>query len=908
MPLDSPVKMNANERLFRSLIEIAPDPVLVIDPAGTIAYASPSYAQIAGLRPEAAAGTNMFDRVHADDRPRLRSHVRELLCNPARSQTLELRWERTNGAWLSLILTLNELRSDSAVGMIVVHSRDVTVQRQAEREQRDGEARYRQLVELSPDGIMVHEGGIVIYCNPAAATIVGAKSCEQTVGRTMIDFVHPDSLTHAHSRVAQLDRGDPLAKADIQFLRLDGAVVDVEAVSAKFSIAGREYAHTVIRDITGRRKASDALRESEERFRSLVDSSGDGVVLQMADYSIAICNASAQRITGLTAEQMVGRAPRPEGWNAVQEDGTRFDLNEHPSIVALRTGHEASRMFGVSEASRPIRWISVNTRPLFRAGDALPYAAVSSVTDMTERVDAQRAERRAREAAEEASNAKSEFLANMSHEIRTPMNGVMGMVDLVLDTDLTPEQREHLEITKSSAEALLTIINDILDFSKIEAGRTELDPQPFRLGLTLDECVRTMAVRAHRKGLEFSAEVAADVPDALIADAGRLRQVIVNLVGNAIKFTELGEVVVTISLHSRDGDDVSLLVSVRDTGIGIAEEKQAIVFDAFTQADTSTTRQYGGTGLGLAISARLVEVMEGHLWVESTLGAGSTFNFTVRARCDTNASATVSASRPPRRISARPLRILVAEDNVVNQRVAVSLLERRGHSVALAINGRQAVEAVARERFDIVLMDVQMPEMGGFQATAAIRAAESADGKRLPIIAMTAHSMAGDRERCLEAGMDSYVSKPIDFSLLFEAIEGLTGGAPATVTTTEEQGIEAANDASGEQVLDRDLLLGLVGGDTKLLREVVDLFVLDCPLNVAAIRAALSADNVAGVTEAAHALKGAAASLAGGRVASVARRLETTNTLEGMPDLVDQLERELVLLVAALRQVSAGGA
>jgi signal transduction histidine kinase/CheY-like chemotaxis protein/HPt (histidine-containing phosphotransfer) domain-containing protein len=532
--------------------------------------------------------------------------------------------------------------------------------------------------------------------------------------------------------------------------------------------------------------------------------------------------------------------------------------------------------------------------------------------DISHRDEAARELLLAKNQAEAASRAKSEFLANMSHEIRTPMNGILGMIELLQHGQLSDQEKHYLNLMRTSAGSLLQIIGDILDLSKIEAGKMVLEEEPFNLHSALEAALTVVAMPAQQKGLRFVCDVDSHLPANIKGDSLRLNQILFNLVGNAVKFTDSGEIRLGIAIEEQTTDQVCLHFSVSDTGAGIPEEKLQSIFEAFTQADNSATRRFGGTGLGLTICRELVRLMGGRIWVESRVGTGSTFHFTTRFKVAEPVS--LPEARAETRLFARPaaraLKILVAEDNAINEVLIKELLTELGHNMTIAKNGKEAVAAFQRELWDLILMDVQMPQMDGLQATAVIRQTEQMRGKTspTPIIALTAHAMAGDRERCLGAGMNDYLTKPIHIPDLVRAIDRFAPTAPApAVDTPKPPSPVPVPRAALAKVFDFDVLLKRCRGNKTLAHEVARLYSEQAPTLLDDIRDALAKADGAQLERSAHTLKGSLAQMGAEAASKLALQLEQAgraNQLSDLDEVVNRLEEETATIADVLNNVT----
>jgi two-component system sensor histidine kinase/response regulator len=999
-----------------------------------------------GFRPEEISGedsqTLIVNLVHADDARRLRLHeprYRFQGVDDGQVVESEFRSRAADGSWRWLRCHEVIFRRDQAGEPLEILGtiEDITQRKMAED-------KFRILFEQSSDAhLLFHEQDGVFDCNEAALRLVGCDDRAQMLGR------HPAFLSaefqpdgsRSLEKCLEMDaiaRRDGYHRFDWWVRRLDdGSVFPCEVTLTTVDVAGYSVLMVVLHDLTGRKQHEEELTKARAQLMDAIESLDSGLVMYDARERLVICNKRYRELYRECAHLLVPGVAYEEILREFCRQGGHLEsgLSADDWITDRLCAHRRGQ--GVYEQRLAGRWVRIGDFPTSDGG------VVSLRTDITEIKRTQEELRIAKETAEAASRAKSEFLANMSHEIRTPMNGIIGMTELALDTELSVRQREYLSLVMSSADSLLAVINDILDFSKIEAGKLSLDPVPFSLRDALDETLQVLALRAHAKGLELVCRTTPDVPDALVGDAGRLRQVLINLVGNAIKFTERGEILLSVGLDELANATALVRFSVADTGIGIPSEKLEAIFQPFEQADGSTTRRFGGSGLGLTISANLVQLMNGEIGVDSQPGKGSTFWFAVAlevqsdsdagdrefdlhgfdrlpvlivddnatnrrileevlsswgalptcvdggpaalhaletattrgepfaaalidgmmpemdgldlARCirDRPAIADIrlilltSAGRPedttllrtldiascltkpvrrselfgvlmrvtaPRHwpgmtTSDRPrgsdapepltaghrLHILLAEDQPVNQKVAVRMLERLGHTAVVASDGKKALAALESGRFDAVLMDVQMPEMDGFEAVRIIRARERSSGNHMGIIALTAHAMQGDRERCLRAGFDSYLAKPIHQRDLEMALASLREA-------------QARSPESNNSVLDE--LSIICDGDESFCRELAQSVLCSTPDCLVGIDDALKAGDLANLAAQVHALRGISKTIGARALSDLCGGLEdlaNRGRIEGAACLAAQLGEEWYQVRTSLEQVVLTG-
>jgi PAS domain S-box-containing protein len=772
--------------------------------------------------------------------------------------------------------------------------------------------------------------GRIVYANRACEHVLGYSSAELR-GRAFFDLlVSPEGREQSRQRLEQAFSAGSASAFENEWITKSGESRRISFSNVPmFNEQGavQYYIATGI-NITERYRAEQELVRSETQFRSIWEASCEPMFLSGPGGSIAKVNAALERLTGVDGSLLEGA--NFAGLFKLEDQGTLREYFRARFASAMREHsferelHFAQGNSGVFEISATRVEIPGQTPQMLcilrdvteekRTAEQFARAKEAAEAANRELISANRSleetGRMAREMADRAealSAAKSDFLANMTHEVRTPLNGILGMTALALETELQPDQREYLELVKSSAEALLSLVTDVLDFSKYEAGKLGLDCVEFSVRTLLREVLRPLALRASVSGLVFESGVDDPVPDALVGDPTRIGQVLRSLVGNAIKFTNAGKVSVRVHAESMQGSRVILSFSVADTGIGIPREMHRLIFEPFTQADGSTSRKYGGTGLGLSISAGIVELMDGKIWVESEPGEGSTFYFTIALELPTKeptADGALAAHGKPDS-AKRKMRILVAEDNSVNQRLAARVLEREGHSVTIAGSGQEAVDLFEERPFDLILMDVQMPGLDGLQATSRIRDRERGSARHVPIVAMTAQAAESDRLRCLESGMDAYVTKPVHIPALLKMIESVSGGGKSVNAELAGEGSQV--EAQLRQ-LDEALALSRVGGDVELLKEVIGLFLSDYPTTFEKIKCAVAASDATALEHSAHSLKGSVSTFGAGRAFEAAFVLEKqgrTGDLRDAQHGLHELEHALEALRPELESLQA---
>jgi two-component system, sensor histidine kinase and response regulator len=738
------------------------------------------------------------------------------------------------------------------------------------------ETQYQWFFEKSPlpAWIVDSETGRFLFVNDAALRRYG-YSRDEFLATTVAQLqLQGDAGTPAQ----QIDGrpGPDGVTGACRHRRKDSSVIQVRSISETVTLAGRPAVLTLVVDqgheeALGPLQIERTLEESERHYRALVENASDIITVLTVDGVIQYMSPSVQRLLGYGMSELLGRRA--------------FELI-HPDDAAIVRGAMERAL------TSPSRKIPVAFR--FRHGDgswrvlesighasAGPTGASTIIVnsrDVTERKVAEEKQqslvlelRAAQLAADAAMRAKSEFLASMSHEIRTPMHAVLGLTELILDSTLTAEQRRHLEMVRDSGTALLALLNDILDLSTIEADRVELEAIPLDLESLIRSTVNFFAVAGHDRAVAFVVHIGPDVPPLVRGDPTRLRQILTNLLGNAVKFTAQGEVVVSATLDGLENDQAVMRLAVRDTGIGIPQEKIATLFREYSQLDASTTRRYGGTGLGLAIARHLTHKMGGELTVASEVGKGSEFGFILRMPVVPGAASSVTADSMALRSAAADsrLRILLAEDNAVNQEVAAAMLRKRGHDVTVVDNGLKAVAAATPGAFDVVLMDIHMPEMDGLAATAAIR--QRPGGADLPIIALTADALMGERERCLAAGMTDYLAKPFHSHELFAIVETRRTLPDAVRVAAAVQAPQVPGPPADVEAFRATMRQA---GAEDAVERILDTFVLDAPGRSAQLAAAITSGRASDIRATAHAYKSAAGCIGARALASILLTIE----------------------------------
>ncbi|HEV3331599.1 MAG TPA: PAS domain S-box protein [Bryobacteraceae bacterium] len=856
--------LRESEERFRIMADGCPTSLWVTDREGGAQFVNRAYAEFFGVTHEQAEGRKWHALIHPDDASEYVAAFQRAVQDHT-PYNAEARARRADGEWRWIASHAEPRFSPS--GKYLGHvglSPDITERRQAEEALQFQHSLIHAIHEVSLDGILVVSNENRVVSHNKRFLDVWQISLDR-IPDAALDPILPLAVGRVKDpggflmRIAELN-ADPYAKDHCEIELKDGRTL--ERYSTGLRADSGQYLGRVwfIRDITGRKQAEQALHRSEEKFRQLAENLREVFwMMPPAGDEILYVNPAYEQIWGRTRDSLY---QNPMSWI---ESIHPADREQACSVFGRQIQGEAlDSEYRIRTPDGCEKWIRDRAFPIRdQAGQLIRVAGIAD--DITEQKRYEAELIHARKGAEAANEAKSRFLANMSHEIRTPMNGVIGMIQLLEETDLTAEQRQYVDIAEASGRALLSLIDDILDLSKIEAWKMKLESKTFHLRTAVGDVVQPMRLQAGAKGLTFQTRVSPAIPELLTGDVYRLRQVLTNLCANAIKFTEHGVIALDAALESQDDGKATIRFSVTDTGIGIRPDHVTVIFSPFTQADDSTTRKYGGTGLGLTICKQIVEMMGGAIGVDSREGEGSSFWFTVVLALPVGepqqhmSESLQRHSVGPRATTrkGRQARILVAEDNATNRQVALAQLKKLGYQADAVTNGAKAAEAVRQEHYDLVLMDCEMPVMDGFEASRRIR---QSNQPNIPIVALTADAMPEDRDRCLREGMNDYLAKPVDLARLEEV---LAKWLP----------VSGAGDPA-KPVFDEAPLLRRLMGDRELAGTIVDNYLQEVPSQLNNLRDRLDAADLPGVRLQAHALKGASATVSAVSLHAAALEME----------------------------------
>ena len=784
-----------SEEFSSSLRDNAPNPIIVINPDTSVRYVNPALERLTGF-----SSAELIGR-----KPPYPWWIEETLDKTSRefeeairkgAQKLEKLFQKKNGERFWVEITSIPVRINGEMKYYLANWIDTTQRKQIEEALRASQEKYKNLIESSQDGFAIIQDGKFVFINKAISKMTNCFE-EEIIGRYATDFIAVEEREKAVKNIEKVIKKGRLGLQEYKIKNKYGQIREIQVVSSKITYKGKPALQTVVRDITARKGIEKRVRKSEEKYRSLVESTKDSIYLVDKDCKYLFMNNEHLSRLGLQMGQVMGKA---YGDFHSPEETKEFSKKIKET---LETGKSVCYEY---RSERDNRCFLRTLSPVkdFETGMTTTVTVVSK--DITERKQIEEALQQAKQQAEAATLAKSQFLASMSHEIRTPINVVIGMADLLRETPLNPEQQKYVHTFQAAGENLLGIINGILDLSKVEAGQLELEMVDFNLDKLLEKMCEVMAVQAHKKGIELTHYIASDVPTELVGDPVRLYQIFSNLAGNAIKFTEKGQVFIEVkrqSLESGDqgGGDVELLCSVSDTGIGIPQEKLDTIFESFTQVDASTTRKYGGTGLGLTISKRLIELMGGRIWVESEVGKGSTFYFTTRLRIQAG-----QKQPEPSPVDMRGMKVLVVDDTAANRLILNKMLSKLGALVTEAANGYQGFAELKRAQeasdpYQLVLLDCRMPGMGGFEMMEKVNKELDIKSTVIIIMMLTSDTRRGDTVRCQELGIAAYLVKPIKHDDLLEAIATTMGKVKPPEESKPEISPAVSKDLRALQIL-----------------------------------------------------------------------------------------------------------